>query len=458
MYETYYHLSSEPFRLSPDHRFCFSHRSYARAKAYMQYAFNRAEGFVMVTGRPGTGKTTLISDLTESLPRSQVSVGTLVTTQLEAEDLLQMVAHAFGLNSTMTNKAAVLQFFTTMLLRERQKGRRALLIIDEAQNLSASALEELRLLTNLQQNNQPLLQIFLVGQEGLRDLVHVPQMEQVYQRIVAACHLEALDEAQTREYVYHRLKQAGWKGDPQLSESLFPIIHRFSEGIPRRINLICGRLLLHGAVERQHRIGVPDARQVVSELHAERLTTLSPQADSMFDAPDRYSEAVSPEPQNAIPPRKDGLGPEAIAEKPATVSAAEPEMPAANSQPAGTGTYPDGAYRRTGPGTNEISAVREQSASPGSGDLEDADSRPNRKAEGMGVGQASGEPAGNETPRNRRHPAEREQRRRRQLELLENAGLPGSEESVGHSWLWWLLLLVVLLAGVAVVGILGYLG
>ena len=277
MYETFYHLTSEPFRLSPDHRFCFSHRSYARAKAYMQYAFNRAEGFVMVTGRPGTGKTTLISDLTESLPRSQVSVGTLVTTQLEAEDLLQLVAHAFGLNLPMTNKASVLQYFNSMLQREREKGRRALLIIDEAQNLTRSALEELRLLTNLQQDNQPLLQIFLVGQEELRDLVMSRRLEQLHQRIVAACHLNPLDEHTTREYVLHRLHHVGWHSDPALDEAIFPYIHKYSLGIPRLINLICSRLLLHGMVEELHALGEEDVRTAIESLAVEQLlpTTLA---------------------------------------------------------------------------------------------------------------------------------------------------------------------------------------
>jgi putative secretion ATPase (PEP-CTERM system associated) len=414
MYEIFYRLDSEPFRLSPDHRFCFSHRSYARAKAYMQYAFNRAEGFVMVTGRPGTGKTTLISDLTESLPRSQVSVGTLVTTQLEAEDLLQMVAHAFGLNATMRNKGAVLQYFTIMLRREREKGRRALLIIDEAQNLTGPALEELRLLTNLQQNNQPLLQIFLVGQEELRDLIHLPQMEQVFQRLVAACHIEALNMQETREYVLHRLKQAGWKNNPQLSESLFPIIYRFSEGIPRRINLICGRLLLHGAVERLDRIGVADARQVVSELHSERLTSLSPQADTIFDAPDRFDE---------VPEVGSGASSGEVApvtdEDEKAVDAARPAR----------GPHP---VMRAGPSEGALSEKTEPEGAVASPELF------------------------SEEREQKRRRAERETRIQQHLEAV----VPPSHlvEEGGHSWLWWMLLLVLLLSGVVAVWFLGYLG
>ena len=301
MYERFYHLDLDPFRLSPDPRFRYLHPSFAKARAYMEFAFNKAEGFVVITGRPGVGKTTLIGDLVEILPRSRVEIGTMVTTRLEDEDLLQMVAHAFGLNAPVRSKSALLQYLTGRFSREQARGRRVLLIIDEAQNLTKEALEELRMLTNLQRDGQPLLQIFLVGQESLQDLVGSPGMEQVAQRVVAACHLDPLDETQTREYVRHRLSQAGWRGDPRISESLYPIIHRFSEGIPRRINLFCGRLLLLGVVERKHSLGVADGRAVVQELFNERLTTLSPQGDALFDAADRF-EDPPPEETAASPP------------------------------------------------------------------------------------------------------------------------------------------------------------
>ena len=249
MYESFYKFKAEPFRLSPDHRFCFTHKSYAKAKAYMQYAIHRAEGFVMVTGKPGTGKTTLVNDLVDGLSQSKMVVATIVSTQLEADDLLRLVSCDFGLDIAAPNKAAVLQGLSVRLRRHHEDGARALLIIDEAQDLSASGLEELRLLTNLQLNNQPLLQIFLVGQENLRDLVQKPSMEQVHQRLVAACHLESLNEEDTRAYIKHRLDRVGWKNDPIIDEGVFPFVYQFSKGVPRRINLICSRFLLHGSVE-----------------------------------------------------------------------------------------------------------------------------------------------------------------------------------------------------------------
>ena len=293
MYEHFYHLKAEPFRLSPDHRFCFNHQSYAKAKAYMQYAFERAEGFVMVTGRPGTGKSTLVNDLVDTLSASGAKVAKLVSTQLEAADLLRMVAHSFGLQTENLDKATILQRLDKLLMSHHSDGRRALLIIDEAQDLSSSALEELRLLTNLQLNNQPLLQIFLLGQEELRALVQGPGMEQVHQRLVAACHLEQLKEDETKAYIIHRLEQVGWQGDPAISNAIYPVIYRFSAGIPRRINQVCSRLFLHGGVEGSHKLGVEDIKVVIAELQQEQLAFSDTVSDINFDVVDDYDEYIS---------------------------------------------------------------------------------------------------------------------------------------------------------------------
>lgn len=283
MYQHFFNFNAEPFRLSPDHAFAYLHKGYSKAQAYMAYAFQRAEGFVMITGRPGTGKTTLIGALSDQLAGEDVTTANLVCTQLNADDLLKMVAYEFGISQSVVEKGELLHRLTQQLKSWHRDARRALLIVDEAQDLSASAMEELRLLTNIQVDSKPLLQIFLLGQPELRELILSPQMEQVHQRIIAASHLHPLESDETGAYVRHRLESVGWRGDPAISEAVYPLIHKFSEGIPRRINLICSRLLLHCAVDQRHRILVADFREVIAELQEEDLAAGSTLCDQDFE-------------------------------------------------------------------------------------------------------------------------------------------------------------------------------
>lgn len=296
MYDMFYGFTAEPFRLSPDHHFAFQHRGYKKARAYMAYAFMRAEGFVMVTGRPGTGKTTLVGALVEDLSNEKVNTANIVCSQLEANDLLQMVAYEFGVDIGISDKGSLLQHLSRLLVKWHREGRRALLIVDEAQDLSVSAMEELRLLTNIQVSGRPLLQIFLLGQPELRELILSPQLEQVHQRIVAASHLEALEQDETEAYVRHRLQVVGWRGDPDISRVIYPLIFKFSEGVPRRINLICSRLLLHGSVEQLHRLGVRDMKEVLGELQGENLAAGNKLVQNDFRVKDDF-ESAPPEPE-----------------------------------------------------------------------------------------------------------------------------------------------------------------
>jgi type II secretory pathway predicted ATPase ExeA len=271
MYEAFYQLSADPFRLSPDPGFCFQHRTYRKAMAYMLHALHRAEGFIMITGRPGTGKTTLINDLIQTLKPDQAVVAKIVSTQLTAEDLLNLVAYAFNLDPGGGGKAKVLVQVKRFLEQQYQHGRRPLLIVDEAQDMGEEALEELRLLTNLLVGNHQLLQVFLIGQEQLRDTVNTPSLEQLNQRLIAATLLEPLDADDTRAYMKHRLRCVNWTGDPLLSTETYAMIQRYSQGIPRRINQICSRLFLHGNIEEKHRLGLADLKIVVEELQQELL-------------------------------------------------------------------------------------------------------------------------------------------------------------------------------------------
>ena len=269
MYRKYYGLKSDPFRLSPDHAFCLPHRSFAKAKAYMRYAMHRNEGFVMITGAPGTGKTTLIDDLLAGTRASDFSIARLVSAQVEADDILRMVAAEFGIPAQKIDKSEILRLLSNQFTLNFKQRKRSLLIVDEAQGLAVSALEELRLLTNMRNGGQPLLQIFLVGQEELRDMVTSPELEQLNQRMIAAYHMEPLKPEEFVAYVLHRLTVAGWKGNPGFKPELFPELFRFSNGLPRRINHICSRLLLHGFLEEKRQLDAADMDIVIKELRAE---------------------------------------------------------------------------------------------------------------------------------------------------------------------------------------------
>jgi general secretion pathway protein A len=280
MYDAFYQFREEPFRLSPDARHSFLHGSYKKAKAYMRYALHRGEGFVMVTGRPGTGKTTLINDLTADLRQHGGLFAALSSTQIEADDLLRLTLLKFGLDGEVAHKSQLIHQFEQFLKALHTEGRRPLLIIDEAQDLSRNALEELRLLTNLQQDNQPLLQVFLVGQEELKQTILNRNLEQLHQRIVAACHLSPLDVENTEEYIKHRLHHVGWDNDPELDPAIFALIHDSSQGIPRVVNQICSRLLLHGMVEEKHHLDTSDVEEVIASLREEQLLPASPDDSS----------------------------------------------------------------------------------------------------------------------------------------------------------------------------------
>ena len=284
MYETHYGLTSKPFQLIPDPSFYFGSKQHSRAKAYLEYGVSRNEGFVVITGEIGAGKTTILRTLIEGLHGSNVVTGHLVTTQLGAEDTLRMVGAAFGFKVKDVPKSELLITLEAFLISQTSQGKRCLLIVDEAQNLSMRAIEELRMLSNFQFGNQALLQSFLIGQPEFREILQRPEMEQFRQRVAATCHIGPLDPDETRAYIEHRLKRAGSTDKPGWGPGAFEAIHKATRGIPRRINSVCDRVLLLGFLAGRTALTVDDVNEVVRELDAENAVPakkdLPPPADS----------------------------------------------------------------------------------------------------------------------------------------------------------------------------------
>jgi general secretion pathway protein A len=269
MYESFYGLTSKPFQLNPDPAFYFNSKQHRRAKAYLEYGVARNEGFIVITGEIGAGKTTILSGLLNSLNGTNVNVGQLVTTQLEADDTLRMVGAAFGVDVSGVAKAQLLITLEAFLVDQARRGMRCLLVVDEVQNLSPRALEELRMLSNYQLGTQALLQSFLVGQPEFKRILQSPEMEQLRQRVAATCHIGPMDLEDTQHYIEHRLKCAGLAGASPFSSDAVALIHKASKGVPRRINSLCDRLLLAGFLTGHTAIGIGTVNEVVDELAQE---------------------------------------------------------------------------------------------------------------------------------------------------------------------------------------------
>ncbi|MCM2326644.1 MAG: XrtA-associated ATPase [Lysobacter sp.] len=271
MYESFYGFSARPFQLNPDPDFFFASREHRRAMGFVEYGLHQGEGFIVVTGEIGAGKTTVIRNLLAGLDSRRIAAATLVSTQLGADDTLRLVAAAFGVSTRDLPKSDVLLALEARLAAEAARGRRCLLVVDEAQNLAPGAVEELRMLSNFQLGAHALLQTFLVGQPEFRRILQGPGMSQLRQRVIAACHIGPLDAADARGYIEHRLAHVGWKGNPEVTAEACAAVHEASGGIPRRINLICDRVLLSGFLSGTPSFSVGAVREVAVGLEAETL-------------------------------------------------------------------------------------------------------------------------------------------------------------------------------------------
>ena len=269
MYQAFYKLRGKPFQLTPDPGMLFPSKGHKRAMSYLLYGFEQGEGFVMITGAVGTGKTLLIQKLFEELAHRNIVVASLASANLDGEDILPAVASALDLPYERRSKEALLQDLKQHLISLHARHTHALLVVDEAQTLTPAALEMLRILSNLELKGHALLQIFLVGQAELRRIIVSNHMEQLRQRIIASHRIEPMAEEECRAYILHRLRAVGWNNDPELASEIFSVVYQASRGIPRKINLIMDRLLLHGYLEELHGLNLAALTMVLDEMDEE---------------------------------------------------------------------------------------------------------------------------------------------------------------------------------------------
>lgn len=281
MYSEHYGLTGNPFQLTPDPRFWFESETHKKAMAYLGYGLAQGEGFIVITGDIGAGKTTLVAHLMATIDTSRLTAVQIVSTQVEGDDMLRLVAQQLGLEAHGYEKAALLDRIERFLHGQAREGKRTLLIVDEAQNLSISALEELRMLSNFQSAGRALLQIFLLGQPEFRDRVRkAPNLEQLRQRVIATHHLDPMHENEIEPYIIHRLTVAGWQSNPQFTAGAYAALYQASDGVPRRLNTLMARIMLFGAVEELTVIDAGAVKAVLDDMAGDEVADGATQIQS----------------------------------------------------------------------------------------------------------------------------------------------------------------------------------
>jgi general secretion pathway protein A len=306
MYERFFNLRERPFALSPDPDYLYPSRVHREALGYLRYGIESQAGFVVITGEIGSGKTTLLQALLRGLD-AQTTVIRLMNTLLEPRELLEAIAIDLGFEQAATSKPALLREVATRLVDERAAGRLVLLVIDEAQNLGLPALEEIRMLSNLETEKSKLVQIVLVGQPDLRDKLNLPALEQLRQRITVSYHLAALDAGETEAYINHRLQRAALGAPLQFRREVTDRVHERSRGIPRLVNVICDAALVFAYAEERHAIDRPLLEEALTELEATGVlkapatTAIPEEIAARMPEPDAYRPAVAVT-QDSLPP------------------------------------------------------------------------------------------------------------------------------------------------------------
>ena len=302
MYEDFYRFSGKPFQLNPDPAFYFQSAGHQRAMAYLRYGIQQGQGFIIVTGDVGTGKTMLVNNLFRELETKDIVAAKIVSTNINESDLLRMVCSEFDLPFERLSKASLLKQLEVFFKSCVNEGKRVLLVVDEAQNLPRSSLEELRMLSNFDHHGAPVVQSFLLGQREFRAMMRSPGLEQLRQRVLAAYHLKPLSPPETETYIKHRLAKVGWTVDPEIENDVFLGVYQFTSGVPRRINTLMDRLLLNSGLEESHRVTFKDLRQITAEIMAEQDT--GKDEDDVvavkLSVPEQQSARVAPRPSAAV--------------------------------------------------------------------------------------------------------------------------------------------------------------
>ncbi|WP_017665595.1 XrtA/PEP-CTERM system-associated ATPase [Porphyrobacter sp. AAP82] len=329
MYENFYGFSGRPFQLTPDPQFYFESVSHKKAMSYLGYGLSQGEGFIVITGEVGAGKSTLVAHLMERIDPAALTVAQVVTSALDGAEIVHVIAQGFGLPVEGHDKATALGAIERFLQDEARAGRRCLLVVDECQNLELTALEELRMLSNFQLGSHPLLQSLLLGQPEFRaTLAQHPGLEQLRQRIIASHHLEALDAGEVEHYVRHRLGRVGWQGRPGFEAGLLDALYRHTGGIPRRVNQVMNRLLLLGAIEERETLSHSMLGDVIAEMAADQNRGARSAGD-LRSAPVPESAPAAPAP---VPPAPGSLPATEVAALLAERDARTAELEAAISE------------------------------------------------------------------------------------------------------------------------------
>ncbi|MEW6417397.1 MAG: XrtA/PEP-CTERM system-associated ATPase [Nitrospirota bacterium] len=269
MYNSFFELKSNPFQLTPDPEFLFTSKVHKKALTYLNYGINSdSTGFILITGEVGTGKTIVIRSLIKEI-KKDVNLALITNTLVTPDQLISMINEDFGLSTINKDKIHILRDLTDFLIEQYGKGRKSILIIDEAQNLSPECLEAVRLLSNLETEKSKLLQIVLVGQPELRKVLSKPELRALRQRIAVSCHIFPLMREETGRYIFYRLEVAGNRKAVTFQDGTIDLIHNFTRGTPRLINIICDFLLVSAFTDNTREISVDIVKEVIKDLEKE---------------------------------------------------------------------------------------------------------------------------------------------------------------------------------------------